>query len=69
MKWRRLGIVLGGLVYILLWMIALNGGSRLIAPLTVPIVLIVLVGGGNWLNNFMGIKRKPQEFRKRNDEQ
>ena len=69
MKWRRLGIVLGGLVYILLWMIALSGGSRLIAPLTVPIVLIVLVGGGNWLNNFMGIKRKPQEFRKRNDEQ
>jgi hypothetical protein len=67
--WRRIGIVLGGLVYLLLWMIALNGGSRLIAPLTVPIVLVVLVGGGNWLNNFMGIKRKAQEFRKRNDEQ
>ncbi len=69
MKWRSLGIVLGGLVYLLLWGIALNGGSRLVAPLTIPIVLAVLVGGGNWLNNFMGIKRKPQEFRKRNDEQ
>jgi hypothetical protein len=68
-KWRSLGIVLGGLVYLLLWGIALNGGSRLVAPLTIPIVLAVLVGGGNWLNNFMGIKRKPQEFRKRNDEQ
>jgi hypothetical protein len=67
-KWRSLGIVLGGLVYLLLWGIALNGGSRLVAPLTIPIVLAVLVGGGNWLNNFMGIKRKPQEFRKRNDE-
>jgi hypothetical protein len=53
----------------LLWGIALNGGSRLVAPLTVPIVLVVLVGGGNWLNNFMGIERKPQKFRKRNDEQ
>ena len=69
MKYRRLGVVLGGLVYLLLWAIALNGGSRLVAPLTVPIVLAILVGGGNWLNNFMGIKRKPQEFRKRNDEQ
>ena len=69
MKWRRIGIVLGGLLYLLLWAIALNGGSIFVAPLTVPIVLAVLVGGGNWLNNFMGIKRKPQEFRKRNDEQ
>ncbi|MEI6736034.1 MAG: hypothetical protein WCL31_03825 [Actinomycetes bacterium] len=69
MKYRRLGIILGGLVYLLLWAIALNGGSRLVAPLTVPIVLVVLVGGGNWLNNFMGIERKPQKFRKRNDEQ
>ena len=68
MKWRSLGIVLGGLAYLLLWGIALNGGSRLVAPLTIPIGLAVLVGGGNWLNNFMGIKRKPQEFRKRNDE-
>ena len=69
MKYRRLGIILGGLVYLLLWAIALNGGSRLVAPLPVPIVLVVLVGGGNWLNNFMGIERKPQKFRKRNDEQ
>lgn len=69
MKYRRLGIILGGLVYLLLWAITLNGGSRLVAPLTVPIVLVVLVGGGNWLNNFMGIERKPQKFRKRNDEQ
>jgi hypothetical protein len=69
MKYRRLGIILGGLVYLLLWAIALNGASGLVAPLTVPIVLVVLVGGGNWLNNFMGIERKPQKFRKRNNEQ
>ena len=69
MKWRMTGIALGTFMYLLLWIVALNGGSRMVAPLTVPLVLGVLVGGGNWLNNFMGIKRKAQEFKKRDDEQ
>jgi len=67
--YRRLAIVLGGLIYIGLWVIALNGASRWVPPLMLPLILGVLVGGGNWLNRFMGIERKPQQFRKRNDEQ
>ena len=37
-----------------------------VAPLRIPVIallaLAVLVGGGNWLNSWLGIKRKPQEF-------
>lgn len=69
MKYRILALVLGGLIYIALWIVALNGANRMIPPLMLPLILGLLVGGGNWLNRFMGIERKPQEFRKRNDEQ
>ena len=69
MTYRRLAIVLGGLIYIGLWVIALNGASRWVPPLMLPLILGVLVGGGNWLTRFMGIERKPQQFRKRNDDQ
>jgi len=64
----RTTVVVVGLFYVLLWVIALNGATSLIAPLVVPLVLAVLVAGGVALNRFMGITPRKQHFNDREDE-
>ena len=64
----RTTVVVAGLFYVLLWVIALNGATSLIAPLVVPLVLAVLVAGGVALNRFMGITPRKQHFNDREDE-
>jgi len=64
----RTTLVVAGLFYILLWVIALNGATSLIAPLVVPLVLAVLVAGGVALNRFMGITPRKQHFNDGEDE-
>jgi hypothetical protein len=53
------------LVYIFLWVLALNGMSSLIPLLVVPVVLALLVAFGVWLNRFMGITPRRQHFEDR----
>lgn len=60
-------IVFLAVVYLFLWGVALNGASGLIPLLSTPLVLVVLVGGGNWLTATMGIKRKSPQFKKPSD--
>ncbi len=55
--------VLGALAYAFLWVLAANGVSSLVAPLTVPLVLIVLVAGGLALQRFMGIPPHRARYR------
>jgi hypothetical protein len=63
----RATLVVVGLFYILLWVIALNGATSLIAPLVVPLVLAALVALGVALNRFMGITPRKQHFNDRDD--
>ena len=69
MKWRITAAVLGLIVYVFLWVIALHGARMMYVPLTLPVVIGVMVGGGNWLNGFLGITRKAQKFYNRRNEQ
>lgn len=62
MTWTRIGIIAGALLLALGILVAALGNSPLRAPLIALGALVVLVGGGNLLNDWMGIKRKPQEF-------
>jgi len=55
-------MVLGAIVLLALCVVAFIGNSPLRAPLIAFLALIVLVGAGNWLNDYLGIKHKAQEF-------
>ena len=62
MTWIRLGKILGVLAAITLVAVAAVGNSPLRAPLIAIGALALLVGGGNYLNHYLGINRKAQEF-------
>jgi hypothetical protein len=64
-KFTRAVAIFVFLVYIFLWVLALNGVSSLIPLLAVPAVLAVLVAFGVWLNRFMGITPRAQHFQER----
>lgn len=62
MRVTRIMLVVGGLVYAFLWVLAANGVSSLVAPLTIPVVLALLVYLGLALNKFLGITPRKQHF-------
>ncbi len=62
MRLTRIMLVVGGLVYAFLWVLAANGVSSLVAPLTIPVVLALLVYLGLALNKFLGITPRKQHF-------
>ena len=62
MRLTRIMLVVGGLVYVFLWVLAANGMSSLVAPLTIPVVLALLVYLGLALNKFLGITPRKQHF-------
>lgn len=62
MSVRRITIVVGALFYILLWVLALNGASSLVAPLLIPLVLALLVAIGVGLDRYLGITPRKQHF-------
>jgi hypothetical protein len=61
-------IVVGVVLYVLLWALALNGAGSLVAPLLIPVVLAVLVAGGVALNRWLGLPTRQQHFNDRDDE-
>jgi len=62
MRWRIVGIV-GGVILLIIGIVAASlGSSPLRAPMIAIAALVILVAGGNLLNDWMGIERKPQEF-------
>jgi membrane protease YdiL (CAAX protease family) len=61
-------VVFGLLLYIFLWVLALNGDDGLVAPLLIPLVLVVLVMAGLALDRYLGITPRKQHFRDRDDE-
>ena len=62
MRLTRVMLVLGGLFYVFLWVLAANGVSSLVAPLIIPVVLALLVYLGLALNKFLGITPRRQHF-------
>ncbi|MHB1208228.1 MAG: hypothetical protein ACYC1I_00800 [Acidimicrobiales bacterium] len=64
----KITLALALVVYVFLWVLALNGVSSLVAPLAIPLILAVLVAGGVALNRFMGIAPRKQHFQERDDE-
>jgi Mg2+/citrate symporter len=63
----RLTILGAILIYVFLWVVAINGASSLVAPLLIPLVLAVLVAAGVALNRYMGITPRKQHFQERDD--
>ncbi|MHB8827068.1 MAG: hypothetical protein ACYC5Z_05335 [Acidimicrobiales bacterium] len=68
MKATRVAWGIGIVLYLVLWGIALDGASSLVAPLVVPVVLAVLVYAGVLLNRFLGITPRRQHFAEREDD-
>ena len=62
MRLTRIMLVVGGLVYVFLWVLAANGVSSLVVPLTIPVVLALLVYLGLVLDRFLGITPRKQHF-------
>lgn len=62
MTYTKIGIGLAVLVMVVLIVLAFTSVPALRAPLVAVVVLVMLIAGGNWLNHYLGIERKPQEF-------
>ncbi|HUV57855.1 MAG TPA: hypothetical protein VMV96_03510 [Acidimicrobiales bacterium] len=58
----RITLIVGAIFYVLLWAIALNGASSLVAPLLIPLVLALLVAVGVGLDRYLGITPRKQHF-------
>ena len=69
MNVTKMTVVALGAIDIFLWGVALNGASGLTPLLATPLVLVVLVAGGNWMTSSMGIKRKSPQFKKPSDKE
>jgi len=61
-SWIRLGKVLGVLAALVVAFVITISDSPLRAPVIAVVALGLLVAVGNWLNDWFGIKRTPQEF-------
>ena len=62
MKYTKIGIVLGSLVVIFAIVASFAQNSQIRNVLLAIVAITVLVGAGNWMNSYLGIERKPQEF-------
>ncbi|MEI8049938.1 MAG: hypothetical protein WCI12_00695 [Actinomycetes bacterium] len=62
MTWIRLGKILGILAALVIVVVVALGNSPLRTPLIAIGALALLVGGGNYLNQYLGVNRKAQEF-------
>ena len=62
MIWRLTGLAFGLVAYGIAWLAVVAGARVLVAPLIVIPVLVVLVAGGNWLQQWLGIERPSPKF-------
>ena len=62
MTWRLTALGVGFVLYTLAWVAALEGSTALLAVLVTSTVLVVFIAGGNWLQHWLGIRRRPPQF-------
>ena len=62
MSWVKLGKILGVIAALIVVFIVSIGNSPLRAPVIALVALGILVAGGNWLNDWLGIRRRSPQF-------
>ena len=62
MIWRLTGLAFCLVAYGVAWLVEVAGARVLLAPLLVVPVLVVLIAGGNWLQQWLGIERPSPKF-------
>jgi predicted phage tail protein len=64
----RATLIVAGLVYVTLWVIAANGASGLYVPLVVSVALVLMIIGGVALQRYSGIAPRRPKFDDSEDE-
>jgi hypothetical protein len=64
----RATLIVAGLLYVTLWVLAFNGATELVVPLAIPAILGAMIALGVALQRFMGIAPRHQHFRDPKDE-
>jgi hypothetical protein len=62
MTWRLVGLAIGAVAYCFVVLAAIHGSATAAGILVTVTALVLLVGGGNWLQHWLGIKRRPPQF-------
>lgn len=68
MTYLRATLIVAALLYVTLWVLALNGASELVIPLAIPAILGAMIAFGVALQRFMGLTPRRPHFRDRDDE-
>ena len=63
MSARRASVLFSLLLYVMLWVFALNGATSLLEPLLVTLVLVAMIAVGVAFTRFMGLPPRKQHFR------
>jgi heme/copper-type cytochrome/quinol oxidase subunit 4 len=64
---RRATFLLSLLLYVMLWVLAINGATSLFEPLLVTLVLMAMIALGVAFTRFMGLPPRKQHFHKPED--
>jgi hypothetical protein len=64
---RRATLIFVIILYVALWVLALNGATALIEPLAVPLVLGAMIALGVAFTRFMGLPPRKQHFQDPDD--
>jgi hypothetical protein len=64
----RATLIVAGLLYVLLWVLAFNGAGELVVPLAIPAILGAMIALGVAMQRFMGISPRRPRFRDPKDE-
>lgn len=68
MRVTRATLIVAGLLYVTLWVIAANGASELYVPLVIPAILMLMIVLGVALQRYMGITPHRSRFDDHEDE-
>jgi hypothetical protein len=63
--WRVTGVACILVAYGVAWVAEVAGAHVLLAPLVVVPALVVLIAGGNWLQQWLGIDRPSPRYTER----
>jgi hypothetical protein len=65
----RATLLVAVLLYVTLWVLAINGSSDLVVPLAIPAILAAMIILGVVLQRYMGITPRKPHFRDPEDDQ
>lgn len=68
MTYLRATLIVAGLLYAALWVLAINGATDLVAPLAIPAILAAMIVLGVALQRYMGIAPRKSHFRDPKDD-